>query len=37
LATVVRGLIDRPALSRAMALRREQQIVLAQSVGFPDT
>jgi hypothetical protein len=35
LATVVRGLIERPALARAMALRPEQQIVLAQSVGFP--
>jgi len=35
LATVVRGLVDRPALAKAMALRPEQQIVLAQSVGYP--
>lgn len=35
LATVVRGLIDRPALARAMGLASEQQIVLAQSVGYP--
>jgi len=35
LATVVRGLVDRPALAKAMGLRPEQQIVLAQSVGYP--
>lgn len=35
LATVVRGMVDRPALARAMGLRRDQQIVLAQTVGFP--
>jgi nitroreductase len=35
LATVVRGLIDRPALAEAMALAPQQQIVLAQSVGYP--
>jgi SagB-type dehydrogenase family enzyme len=35
LATVVRALIDRPALAEAMALRPEQQIVLAQTVGYP--
>jgi nitroreductase len=35
LATVVRALIDRPALAKAMKLRPEQQITLAQSVGYP--
>jgi SagB-type dehydrogenase family enzyme len=35
LVTVVRGLIDRRELARAMALRTQQRIVLAQSVGFP--
>jgi SagB-type dehydrogenase family enzyme len=35
LATVVRASIDRPALSKAMKLRSEQKITLAQSVGYP--
>lgn len=35
LATVVRGLVDRPALARAMKLRSDQRIILAQSVGYP--
>ncbi|MCJ7547335.1 MAG: SagB/ThcOx family dehydrogenase [Deltaproteobacteria bacterium] len=35
LATVVRGLIDRPALEKAMKLRPEQRVTLAQSVGYP--
>jgi SagB-type dehydrogenase family enzyme len=35
LATVVRGLVDRRKLAPAMNLRRDQRIVLAQSVGFP--
>ena len=35
LATVVRGLIDRKALAAAMALRTDQRIVLAQTVGYP--
>lgn len=35
LATVVRGLVDRRKLAPAMGLRREQRIVLAQTVGFP--
>ncbi len=34
LATVVRALIDRPLLAKAMKLRPEQQITLAQSVGY---
>jgi nitroreductase len=35
LATVVRGLIDRPALEKTMKLRPEQKVILAQSVGYP--
>ncbi len=35
LATVVRALIDRPALAKALHLARNQHVVLAQSVGFP--
>jgi SagB-type dehydrogenase family enzyme len=35
LATVVRALIDRPALEKAMGLRPEQKVTLAQSVGYP--
>ncbi|MBP1700158.1 MAG: nitroreductase [Deltaproteobacteria bacterium] len=35
LATVVRALIDIPALSKAMKLLPDQKIILAQSVGYP--
>ncbi len=35
LATVVRGSIDRKALAKAMKLRADQRIILAQSVGYP--
>jgi SagB-type dehydrogenase family enzyme len=35
LATVVRGSIDRKALAKAMRLRPDQRIILAQSVGYP--
>jgi SagB-type dehydrogenase family enzyme len=35
LAAVVRGLIDRKQLAHAMELHRDQRIVLAQSVGYP--
>lgn len=35
LATVVRGLIDKPALAKAMNLRKDQKIILAQTVGYP--
>jgi SagB-type dehydrogenase family enzyme len=35
LATVVRGLVDKPALAKAMKLRADQKITLVQSVGFP--
>jgi len=35
LVTGVRAMIDRPALAKALKLRADQKIVLAQSVGFP--
>lgn len=35
LATVVRGLVDRAALGKALKLGSHQQIMLAQSVGYP--
>lgn len=35
LATVVRGLVDRPKLAKAMQLGHQQRIVLAQTVGYP--
>ncbi|KPK49317.1 MAG: nitroreductase [Planctomycetes bacterium SM23_25] len=35
LATVVRGMVDRPALAKTMGLRQDQRIILAQSVGYP--
>jgi len=35
LATVVRAYIDKPLLSKAMKLRADQKIILAQSVGYP--
>jgi nitroreductase len=35
LATVVRALIERGPLARAMGLRPDQHVVLAQSVGHP--
>src|SRR5215469_2980677 len=35
LATVVRRSIDRAALAKAMKLRTEQKIILAQTVGYP--
>jgi len=35
LATVVRGMIDRPALAKAMKLRPHQKIILAQTIGYP--
>jgi nitroreductase len=35
LGTVVRGLVDKPALAKAMGLRDDQRIMLAQSVGYP--
>ncbi|UCH36708.1 MAG: nitroreductase family protein [Armatimonadota bacterium] len=35
LATVVRGLVNRPALKDAFNLRPDQEVILAQSVGYP--
>ena len=35
LATVVRGMIDREPLAKAMKLDAGQAIVLAQTVGYP--
>lgn len=35
LATVVRGYVNRPALAKAMNLRNDQKIILAQTVGYP--
>jgi len=35
LATVVRNLIDKPALTKIMKLRPGQRVILAQSVGYP--
>jgi nitroreductase len=35
LATVVRGMVDREALAKAIGLRPNQKVVLAQSVGYP--
>ena len=35
LAVVMRGMIDRRRLAPALGLRRDQRIVLAQTVGFP--
>lgn len=37
LATVVRGSVDRAALSAALGLGSDQQIILAQTVGYPAT
>lgn len=34
LATVVRGMIDKPALAKAMKLRPDQKIILTQTVGY---
>ena len=35
LATVVRGMVDKDALAKAMNLRNNQQVVLVQTVGYP--
>ena len=35
LSTVVRGLIEKPALAKMMKLRTDQKIILAQSIGYP--
>ena len=36
LATVVRAMLDRAALAKVMKLRPDQQVMLAQSVGYPN-
>jgi SagB-type dehydrogenase family enzyme len=35
LATVVRGWLDRAQLGKALGLKRDQHVVLAQTVGYP--
>ena len=35
LATVIRAWLDRPALAQAMGLGTNQQVLLAQTVGWP--
>jgi nitroreductase len=35
LTTGVRGSVDRPALAKALGLRADPRIILAQSVGYP--
>jgi nitroreductase len=35
LATGARAMLDRPALAKALKLRSEQVITMAQSIGFP--
>lgn len=35
LATVVRGLVDKPALAKEMGLRPDQKVILSQTVGYP--
>ncbi len=35
LATVVRGLVDREAMAKAMRLRPDQKVIFAQSIGYP--
>ena len=35
LATVVRNLIDKPALAKIMNLNSNQKVILSQSVGYP--
>ena len=35
LATVVRGLVDKPALAKVLKLRNDQVITLAHTVGYP--
>ncbi len=35
LACVVRGSIDKPVLAKAMRLRPDQSVILAQTVGYP--
>lgn len=36
LATVVRGLIDAPALTKALGLQGEEKVIIHQTVGYPE-
>ena len=36
LSTVVRGYVDKTELARVMGLREDQQIIVAQTVGYPE-
>jgi nitroreductase len=36
LNTVVRGWVNKPALEKAMKLRSDQKVILAQTVGYPE-
>ena len=36
LATVVLGLVDKPALAKKMGLRSDQKFILTQPVGYPE-
>jgi SagB-type dehydrogenase family enzyme len=35
LATVIRAYVDKPALAKALNLRADQRVMLAQTVGYP--
>ncbi|MDD5686715.1 MAG: nitroreductase family protein [Elusimicrobia bacterium] len=35
LTTVVRAFVDKPALEKAMKLRKDQKVTLSQTVGYP--
>ena len=35
LATVIRGMTDKPALEAAMKLKPEQGVILGQTIGYP--
>ena len=35
LATVILGLVDKPALAKKMGLRSDQRVILTQPVGYP--
>jgi SagB-type dehydrogenase family enzyme len=35
LAAVIRGMVDRPALAKAMNLRPDQKVMFSQTVGYP--
>jgi SagB-type dehydrogenase family enzyme len=35
LATVVRGSVDKPSLTKLLSLKPQQKVILAQSVGYP--